>query len=75
MATNDKNTTTTPAPAKTEAPRKSSQVSTTVSPEYFDGLEDYRWTVRKKMTEVVKEALDDYVAKHEIKVDGTAPKA
>lgn len=55
--------------------RKSSQVSTTVSAEYFDGLEDYRWTARKKMTEIVKEALDEYVAKNGIKVDGSAPKA
>lgn len=57
------------------AVRKSSQVSTTVSAEYFDGLEDYRWTARKKMTEIVKEALDEYVAKNGIKVDGSAPKA
>lgn len=55
--------------------RKSSQVGTTVSAEYFDGLEDYRWTARKKMTEIVKEALDEYVAKNGIKVDGSAPKA
>lgn len=66
----------TPADASANAAvRKSTQVSTTVSADYFDGLEDYRWTVRKKMTEIVKEALDDYVAKNSINVDGTAPKA
>jgi hypothetical protein len=59
----------------TAAPRKSAQVSTTVSAEYFDGLEDHRWTARKKMTEIVREALDDYVAKHGVKVDGSAPHA
>ena len=50
------------------APRKSSQVSTTVSPEVFEALEDHRWTARKKMTEVIAEAVSDYIAKHGIKV-------
>lgn len=53
--------------------RKSSQVSTTVDADYFDALEDHRWTVRKKMTEIVKEALDDYTAKHKIQVKPAAP--
>lgn len=53
--------------------RKSSQVSTTVSPEVFEALEDHRWTARKKMTEVVAEAISDYIAKHKIKVAAEAP--
>lgn len=50
--------------------RKSSQVSTTVSPEVFEALEDHRWTARKKMTEVIAEAVADYIAKHKIEVKG-----
>jgi len=66
--------------AETAAPvvdpkRKGQQVSATVPAEYFDGLEDHRWTARKTMPQIVREALDDYVAKHSLKVDGTAPKA
>lgn len=56
----------------TPAVRKSSQVSTTVSPELFDALEDHRWTARKKMTEVIAEAVSDYVAKHKIVVKSDA---
>jgi len=48
--------------------RKSSQVSTTVAPEVFEALEDHRWTARKKMTEVVAEAVADYIVKHNIVV-------
>ena len=52
----------------TKTARKSTQVSTTVSPEVFEALEDHRWQARKKMTEVVAEAVSDYIAKHGIKV-------
>lgn len=55
--------------------RKSVQVSTTVSAEVFDALEDYRWTARKKMTELVAEAVTDLLAKHKIAVAGTAAPA
>ena len=65
--------------AVTEAPaaevRKSKQVSCTVPAEYFDGLEDYHWTNRTKVTDIVREALDEFVAKHGIKIDGSAPHA
>ena len=54
----------------TATARKSAQVSTTVSPEVFEALEDHRWTARKKMTEVVSEAISDYIAKHNITVKG-----
>ena len=57
----------------TKPARKSAQVSTTVSPEVFDALEDHRWTARKKMTEVVAEAVQDYIAKHKIQVGTAAP--
>lgn len=53
--------------------RKSAQVSTTVSPEVFEALEDHRWTARKKMTEVVAEAVSDYIAKHGITVKTATP--
>lgn len=55
----------------TPKPRKSAQVSTTVAPEVFDALEDHRWTARKKMTEVVAEAVQDYIVKHNIEVKST----
>lgn len=52
------------------APRKSRQVTATVSPELFDALENYRWDpkVRQKMPEVILEAVNDFVAKKGIKV-------
>ncbi len=50
--------------------RKSAQVSTTVPGEVFDALEDHRWEARKKMTEIVFEAVQDYMAKHNIVVKG-----
>jgi len=59
----------------TPVARKSSQVSTTVSPEVFEALEDHRWTARKKMTEVVGEAIADYIAKHNIQVQGATVEA
>jgi hypothetical protein len=66
-ATMSENTTAPVAVATAEAPaRKGKQVSTTLTLEKFDALEDYRWTVRKKMPEVVAEALEDYFAKHKI---------
>lgn len=60
------------APVATE-PRKSKQVSATVPAEYFDGLVDHQWTARKKVTDIVREALDAYVADKGIKIDGSAP--
>ena len=65
------------APAATEAPaevRKSKQVSATVPAEYFDGLVDFQWTNRIKVTDIVRKALDEFVANNGIKVDGSAPR-
>ena len=50
--------------------KQSYQVSTTLPADYWEALEDHRWSERKKMTEVVRTALDDYVAKHGIKIEG-----
>ena len=66
------------APVETvaEAPaRKSKQVSATVPAEYYDGLVDHMWTKRIKVTDIVREALDAYVAANDVKIDGSAPHA
>jgi len=64
------------AEVATAAPaRKSKQVSCTVPAEYFDGLEDYFWTNRIKVTDIVRKALDQFVAENGIKIDGSAPHA
>lgn len=53
----------------------SKQVSTTVPGDVYSALEDHRWTARKKMTEVVAEAIQDYLVKHNIQVQGSAEPA
>lgn len=47
---------------------KGKQVSTNVEPEYYDALNDYHWSARKKISEIVREALDDYAEKHSIPI-------
>lgn len=54
---------------------KGKQVGTTVSPEYFEALDEYRWSVRKTMPELVKTALDEYAANHGVNVPSDAPAA
>lgn len=57
----------------TEAPaRKSQQVSTSISPELFEALEDYRWSVRLQFTDLVRVALQEYSVNHNVEVK-TAP--
>lgn len=55
---------------KTEAKatNRGVQVSTTLPKGMAEALEDHRWTVRKTMTELVRTALDEYVANHNIEV-------
>jgi hypothetical protein len=53
--------------SKTAAPaKKGVQVHATISAEKFDALEDHRWTVRLNMVDLVKLALDEYGAKHNL---------
>ena len=62
---------------KTATPvkRRGVQVSITIPTETFDGLTDRKWTSRVEVKDQLLEALSDYVAKHDIKIDGSAPKA
>lgn len=55
--------------------RKNVQVATTIPAEFFDGLEDRKWTSRVEVKDQVLEALQDYAVKHAIKIDGSAPHA
>ena len=51
--------------------RKSTQVSTTVSPEVYEALREHRFDKRiEKMTDIISEALSDYMVKHNIVVKG-----
>lgn len=63
--------TTSTVPAK----RRGVQVSITIPAETFDGLTDRKWTSRVEVKDQLLEALTDYAEKHEIKIDGSAPKA
>lgn len=56
------------------AKRRGVQISVTVPAETFDGLTDHKWTSRVEVKDQLLEAISDYVAKHEIKIDGSAPK-
>lgn len=54
---------------------KGVQVSTTVSPELFEKLENHRWTVRKSKSEVVLAALEEYAANHGLSASAPAEEA
>lgn len=52
---------------------KGVQVSATISPEQNSALEDHRWNVRKTKAEVVKAAIEEYLANHDITVPSPDP--
>lgn len=49
-----------PAEAPKSESRKGVQVHATLAPEFFEALEDHRWTVRLNMVDLVKLALTEY---------------
>lgn len=53
--------------------RKSVQVSTSVSAEEFEALEDYRWTERLEKADVLRLAVKEFLINHEIPVQASAP--
>lgn len=55
--------------------RKSVQVSTSISPELHEALEDFRWTKRLEKADVLRVALQEYAVNHGIKVADEAPEA
>lgn len=49
--------------------RKGTQLSTTVSPEVYEALREHRFDKRiEKMTDIVAEAISDYLVKNNIQV-------
>lgn len=63
---------------KTTAPavkRPNRQLSVSVPAETFDGFYDNKWTAKKETGAMFLEAIEDYVVKHGIVTDGTAPHA
>jgi len=42
------------------------QVSATVSPELFTALEDYAWENRRQRTDVVRQAVEEFVQRNNI---------
>ena len=68
MATNDKAVQAetpaveTPAPAAVE--RKGKQLSATVTPEFFAAFTDLKWDLRKDVPAMLREAAEEYLAKH-----------
>lgn len=61
-------------PVATEK-RPNRQVSVTVPAEFYDGFYDHRWTAKKEIGKMFKEALDTYAGVNNIAVDGSAPHA
>lgn len=62
-----------PAPvvkAKSAGERKGKQLSATVSEEFFAAFTDLKWDIRKEVPEMVREAAEDYFAKHSPKAPG-----
>lgn len=63
-------------PKTTEAKNvKSVQVSTSISPELFEALEDYRWSQRLEKSDVLRVALQEYAVNHDLQVAAEAPEA
>ena len=50
------------APAAGE--RKGKQLSATVTPEFFAAFTDLKWDLRKDVPAMLREAAEDYLAKH-----------
>lgn len=49
-------------------------VSATIAKAHYDALEEYRWGARKNMSQVIDQAVAEFIAKHGIPVPGnTAP--
>lgn len=58
-------------PTQVEAvPAKAKQLATTVPAEFYAAIEAHHWDKRVKVSDIVREALEDYVAKHGIDVAG-----
>ena len=55
--------------------RKSVQISTSVSTEEFEALEDYRWTERLEKADVLRLAVKEFLINHEIPVKAETPEA
>ena len=48
-----------------EAPRKRYTVNATIDPELFEKIEDMRWGLRMKVSELVSQALVEFVESRE----------
>lgn len=57
----------------TVAPEKNKQLAATVPSTYHAAFDALHWDRRVKVADLVREALDDYVAKHNINVSGAKP--
>ena len=43
-------------------------ISATIPAEQFDALDDYRWGVRKNLSQVISEAVAEFITAHNIPV-------
>jgi len=48
-------------------------VSATISAESYDAIEEYRWTVRKNLSQVVDQAVTEFIAAHNIALAPVLP--
>lgn len=55
--------------------KKSVQVSTSISPELFAGLDDYRWANKLEKSDVLRVALQEFAVNHDIPVAAEADEA
>lgn len=54
---------------------KGKQLSTTVSADFHEALIDFGWKNRLRPNELVRAALEEYAAAHNIQISGVAPTA
>jgi len=48
-------------------------VSATISAESYDAIEEYRWTVRKNLSQVVDQAVTEFINNHGISMAPVLP--
>ena len=49
--------------------RTTKSISTSLPLNKYKALDDYHWTARKKLGEILTDAVDEYIVKHNITVE------
>ena len=47
-------------------------VSATISQAHFDAIEDYRWSQRKNLSQIIDQAVAEFIVNHDVPVPSAA---